>query len=79
MDLPVLLGGVTGLTAVVILIGIAVARLATSTRDSAAAVVAGITMGGALIGGFLAAPYVSRLHESHADVPVHDEELSRSL
>lgn len=78
VDLPVLVGGVTGLTAVVILVGIAVARLTTSTRHSAAAVVAGITFGGALIGGFLAAPYVGRRHESCADAPAHDEEPSRS-
>jgi hypothetical protein len=78
MDLPVLLGSVTGLTAVVILLGIGVARLTTSTRHSAADVVAVITLGGALIGGFLAASHISPSQVSDLGEPAHDEELSRS-
>jgi hypothetical protein len=77
-DLPVLLGGVTGLTAVVILAGIVVARLTTSTRPSAVAVVAGVTLGGALIGGFLVAPHITPGGVSDLGAPTHDEESSRS-
>jgi hypothetical protein len=77
-DLPVLLGGVTGLTAVVLLVGVVVARFTTSTRPSAVAVVAGVTLGGALIGGFLAAPRISPRHEPDVGAPAHDEESSRS-
>jgi hypothetical protein len=77
-DLPVLLGGVTGLTAVVILVGIVVARLTTSTRPSAVAVVAGVTLGGTLIGGFLAAPHIAPRQVSDVDASAHSEESSRS-
>jgi hypothetical protein len=57
----VVIGGVSGLTAIVLLLGLAAARLTTSTRHSAEAVMLGVAIGGGLIGGFLVAPYLSAL------------------
>lgn len=54
-------GGLSVLTAVVVLLGFVVAHVATSTRFSAGVVLAGITIAGTLIGGFIAAPYLHRL------------------
>jgi hypothetical protein len=57
----VVVGGVSGLTAVVLLLGLAVTRLTASTKDSAGAVMLGVAIGGGLIGGFLVAPYLNGL------------------
>jgi hypothetical protein len=52
-------GGVSGVAAVVITVGIAIARLTTTSKYSAEAVVVGVTIVGAFIGGFLVAPYLN--------------------
>lgn len=54
-------GGVSGVTAAALMIGLAIARFTTSTRQSALIVVAGVAMAGALVGGFVAAPSLNRL------------------
>ena len=64
-------GGLSGLTAVVLMLGLAIACLTTSTKFSTEVVVAGITIAGALIGGFIAAPYLNDValgvHGRHQD------------
>jgi hypothetical protein len=52
------IGGVSGIVAIMMIIGLIIARLTTSTRNSAEAVVTDVTIVGALIAGFLAAPLV---------------------
>jgi hypothetical protein len=54
-------GGLTGLAASAILLGVVVVRLTSLPRHTAEVVVAGVTIAGALIGGFIAAPYLSRM------------------
>ncbi len=50
------IGGVSGAVAIMMAIGLIIARLTTSTRNSAETVVTGVTIVGALIAGLLAAP-----------------------
>lgn len=54
-------GGVSGVTAIALILGVVVARLTTSTRESSAVMIAGVTIAGAFLGGFVAAPYLNRL------------------
>lgn len=59
--MQVVAGGVSGLTAIALILGVVVARLTTSMRESTAVVIAGVTIAGAFVGGFVAAPYLNRL------------------
>ena len=59
------------------MVGIAVARLTTTSKYSAEAVIAGVTIAGAFIGGFLVAPYLDRITLG-ADVRTEDKDLSSS-
>jgi divalent metal cation (Fe/Co/Zn/Cd) transporter len=59
--IQVVAGGVTGVAGIMIMVGIVIARLATTSNYSAEAVVMGVTIAGALIGGFLVAPYLDRI------------------
>lgn len=68
-------GGVSGVAAVVIMFGLAIAHFATSSRQSAEVVVAGITIVGTLIGGFLAAPYLNEIALG-SDSRHQDDDLS---
>jgi uncharacterized membrane protein YqgA involved in biofilm formation len=61
------------MTAAVLILGIAVARLAKSMRQSAVTVVAGVTIFGALVGGFLIALRLNRLAEN-VEVRDHSED-----
>ena len=53
--------GVCGVTAVVLILGAVIARLTTSTKQSAAVVTATLTIAGALVGGYAVAPHLNRL------------------
>jgi hypothetical protein len=55
------IGGLSGLTAVALILGASVADITTSTRHAAAAVVAAVTVSVAIIGGLVMAHYLSRL------------------
>ena len=55
-------GGVSGLTAIALILGALVARLTTSTKESTVVVLAGVTIAGAFVGGLVAAPYLNRHH-----------------
>lgn len=72
----VVAGGVSGLTAIALILGVAVAHLTTSTRESTAVVIAAVTIAGAFVGGFVAAPYFSRLNGKGIRNP-HGEGSSR--
>lgn len=50
----------SGLGAGVILLGVVIARMTTSTTRSAEEVIAGIAIVGALVGGFVIAPRLNR-------------------
>lgn len=56
-----IVGGISWLSATALLIGMVIARLTTTTRQSALVVVAGVAITGAAVGGFLAAPALSEL------------------
>jgi hypothetical protein len=68
-------GGVSGVAAAAIIVGIAIARLTTTSKYSAEAVVTGLTLVGSFIGGFLVAPYFSEI-EPDTDVRPRDKDLS---
>ena len=53
--------GVGAVTSVAVMLGIAIARFTTSTRQSTLIVVAGVAIAGALVGGCVAAPSLCRL------------------
>ena len=53
------IGGVSGVVAIMMIIGLMIARLTTSTRNSTETVVTSVTVVGALIAGFLAAPLLT--------------------
>jgi hypothetical protein len=57
-------GGLSGLTAAVLLVGFGIARLTTSTINSAEAVLTGVTITGGLVGGFVLAPFINGLVSS---------------
>lgn len=61
MARQIVVGGISGLTATTLVLGIIVARFTTSTRQSAITVIAIVAIVGALLGGFLAAPSLKRL------------------
>lgn len=67
-------GGLSGLTAVLLLLGFMVARLTTSTRYSAGVVITSIAVVGGLVGGFALAPLINRLASNEAD---EDREYQR--
>lgn len=60
----VVTGGISGVTAVALMLGIAIARLTTSTRHSAEMVIAGVAIAGGLVGGFAVAPCLNVLARS---------------
>jgi NhaP-type Na+/H+ or K+/H+ antiporter len=57
-------GGLSGLTAAVLVLGFAIARLTTSTVYSAEVVLTGVTITGGLVGGFVIAPFINGLGSS---------------
>lgn len=57
-------GGLSGLTAAVLVAGFAIARLTTSTVYSAEVVLTGVTITGGLVGGFVLAPIINGLVSS---------------
>ena len=71
-------GGACGLTAIMLTLGAVIARLTTSTRQSAVVVVTGVTITGALVGGFMVAPYLSRLAEIRYGARNQDDGSSSS-
>lgn len=52
-------GSISGVAAVAIMVGLVIARLTTTSKYSAETIVAGVTIGGAFIGGLLVAPYLN--------------------
>jgi hypothetical protein len=69
-------GGVSGVTAAALIIGVVIARLTTSTRQSGIMVIAGVAIAGALVGGFAAAPSLNRLAWRYG-APDQEESSSR--
>jgi NhaP-type Na+/H+ or K+/H+ antiporter len=59
-------GGLSGLTAVVLMLGFAIARLTTSTRYSAEVVLTSVAIAGGLVGGFVLMPFINGLVSSEA-------------
>jgi hypothetical protein len=68
-------GGLSGLTAVVLMLGFVIARLTTSTRYSAGVVLTSVTVAGGLVGGFVLAPFINSLVSS--EVAAEDRERQR--
>jgi ABC-type Fe3+ transport system permease subunit len=54
-------GSLSGLTALVLMLGFAIAWLTTSTRRSTEIVLTSVTIVGALVGGFVLAPFLDGL------------------
>lgn len=76
--LQVAAGGVSGLTATALPLGVVEAWLATSTGQSAIAVLVGVATAGALVGGFVAVPPLNRLAWIDGS-KAHDEESSFTM
>ena len=68
-------GGLSGLTAVVLILGWVIARLTTSTRYSTGVVLTSFTVAGGLLGGFILAPLINSLVSS--EVSTEDRERQR--
>jgi hypothetical protein len=73
--LQAVVGGVSGLVAVVIMLGLGVAQLTTSTRHAAMLVIASFTIIGAALGGFFLAPLLNGL-ALNVHGGRHDEDVS---
>jgi hypothetical protein len=65
-------GGLSSLTAVVLMLGFVIARLATSTRYSAEIVLTGVAVAGGLVGGFVLVPFLNGLVSSEASSEDHE-------
>lgn len=73
--IQVAVGGVSGVAAVVIIVGTAIARLTTTSDYSAEVIVTGLTIAGSFIGGFFVVPYLNGITLG-ADARPHDKDLS---
>lgn len=63
----VIASGLCGVTAVVVMIGLIVGRLTTSSKQPSMAIVSSIALVAALLGGYVVAPYLNRLAKPQKD------------
>jgi hypothetical protein len=66
-------GALSGLTAVLLILGFVIARLTTSTRYSTGVVLTTVAVAGGLVGGFILAPFINGLVSNE----VSTEDLDR--
>jgi hypothetical protein len=72
-------GGLSSLTAVVLMLEFVIARLATSTRYSAEIVLTSVAIAGGLVGGFVLVPFINGLVPGEAASEDHEYQREDSF